>query len=571
MNQGTTDPELEARLARLAARRRDRTPADERPATPEPRDIAQDQLDRGVSRGSAAGADVGPGTLADEVEAVDLQPAADFDTIIARRSATDPSTAPPHPAPRPEGRPPRGGRPRRTSPARSARPSRASSTPDGEGRKRVITLARIAGAGIVAIALIATSWSFATDRLRDTARIAPADPRNMVMIPAAQYTIGGEGGLAPTIARQAAFAIDRYEVRVRDYAEFLTAAHSVEPPITWVGDLAPRGRALHPVVGVTQPQAAAYCAWAGKRLPTEAEWEIAARGPEGSRFPWGASARGGPELPGRGSYPVGSVRANRSGFGAFDTVGNAWEWVGRPAAAVAEGEHVLRGGSNRSPSDAVERVVVRPDEVTATTEAGFRCAADAIAPEFRDEFDDPRTGWPQQDTPNLALAYTAPSRYSIEFAARGAQTSVLTGITASDVSVEVVLGLDASSDAGGTRYGLTFRASGPGAYAFVINDSSKEWELLHVSGRAAKVLRHGRPGALGGRTTADTLRVEAHGDQFDLFVNDVFVDRVVDRRHADGDVGIFVRSGRSKSVIVAVDRFAVRTDGAPLGAPTNTF
>ena len=579
MNRSTTDPELAARLERLAARRRDRTPDDEPRPDPEPREPAPAPSREPAPAQPAAdlpSVAAAPTPCAEDILPVELQPAEDLDTIIARRRH-EPSPAPepaasPAPMAPPAARAPQphdpNARERRARGARSPKVVRSRAASAGEGGRRraqLVAAAKIAGAGVITIALVATAWSFTADRLRDPERVTPADPRNMVMVPAAHYTIGGDGGLAPTIARQRAFAIDRFEVRVRDYAKFLVAEPAAVP-LTWVGGRAPRGQASHPVVGVSQAQAAAYCEWAGKRLPSESEWEIAARGPESSAFPWGARAADGPELPVRGTYPVGSMSANRSAFGVFDAVGNASEWVGRPAAPVADGEHVLRGGSNRTRANAIERLVVQADEVTATTEAGFRCAADAIAPEFRDDFDDPASGWPEQDSSNLALAYTAPSHYTIDFAARGAQTSVLTGVAATDLSVEVVVSLDATSGAGGTRYGLTFRSSARGAYAFVINDSSKEWELLHISGRAARVLRHGKPASLGGRTASDTLRVEAHGDQLDLFVNEIFVDRVVDRRHADGDVGLFVRSGRAKSVFVSVDRFAVRTDGAPLAA-----
>ena len=175
------------------------------------------------------------------------------------------------------------------------------------------------------------------DRERIIAALEDAEkrclPENMVLIPAGEFQMGSDKG-----ARNAkpvhsiyvdAFYMDAYEVTAGQYNTFLRATgHKGLPKLT---RRAPTDR--HPVVNVSWYDAMAYAQWAGKRLPTEAEWEKAARGGlVGKTYPWGdaidhSKARYGQMDVGfmpLKSMPVGSYSAN--GYGLYDMAGNVSEW-----------------------------------------------------------------------------------------------------------------------------------------------------------------------------------------------------------------------------------------------------
>jgi formylglycine-generating enzyme required for sulfatase activity len=158
-----------------------------------------------------------------------------------------------------------------------------------------------------------------------------------------------------------AFWMDEAEVTGARYAAFV-AATGHRAPFHWKHGKLPESEANQPVVNVSQPEAAAFCAWDGKRLPTEAEWERACRGPQDDRtYPWG-DEKPTAELAHFGSQEGGPTEVcskQRNDFGLCDMIGNAWEWTadwyGRDYYAEAPDSNppgpesgkykVLRGGS----------------------------------------------------------------------------------------------------------------------------------------------------------------------------------------------------------------------------------
>ena len=160
----------------------------------------------------------------------------------------------------------------------------------------------------------------------------------LVLIPAGEFDMGsgeheGEPDERPKHRVYLdAYYIDRYQVTVSRYIKFIEATKR-EPPKFWNDIRLPEGGDL-PVVGVDWLDVEAYCLWAGRRLPTEAEWEKAARGTDGRKYPWGneePTSRhanfGKQEQDEVPLSPVGRYEAGRSPYGVYDMAGNVWEWT----------------------------------------------------------------------------------------------------------------------------------------------------------------------------------------------------------------------------------------------------
>jgi formylglycine-generating enzyme required for sulfatase activity len=197
-----------------------------------------------------------------------------------------------------------------------------------------------------------------------------------------------------------AYAITRTPVTNDQYAAFVRGT-GARPPGHWEGTRPPRDLRDHPVVYVDWHEARAFCGWAGGRLPTEAEWEHAAAGVTGRRWPWGdeppGTSRawfGHPEDP-IGTRPVDAHLSGATPTGMLDLAGNAWEWTsslhraypyrvedGREDPDVS-GQRVLRGGSFRSPDAGYLRCAFRSRShpTRRRDHLGFRVARSLATPE----------------------------------------------------------------------------------------------------------------------------------------------------------------------------------------------
>ncbi|GJL79220.1 MAG: hypothetical protein NPINA01_22090 [Nitrospinaceae bacterium] len=238
-------------------------------------------------------------------------------------------------------------------------------------------------------------------------------PENMALIPAGFFTMGSnQTGLDETPEHKVyvdAFYMDTYEVSAKDYAEFLNAVDNVKGyyldnkygMLIFDSRFQPRpGLESQPINNVNWKGADAYCRWKGKRLPTEAEWEKAARGTDKRVFPWGDS-RPTPEraryfqswteeIQHRVMVPVDALPEGKSPFGLYNMAGNVKEWVDdwydreyyeessehtNPRGPIGGEFKVIRGGSWRDLGGFVYSSF-RNNSYPATRmdDYGFRCA-----------------------------------------------------------------------------------------------------------------------------------------------------------------------------------------------------
>jgi len=270
---------------------------------------------------------------------------------------------------------------------------------------------------ILSITMTITLWvgfASATDMTgKEAGEITGKDGAPMIRVPAGQFPMGvpkgdrdgGRDEYPRHDVQLDAYYIDKYEVTHGRYEKFVKATgHRIpENPknskrTLWSDHLSDT-LAERPVINVDWHDADAYCRWAGKRLPTEAEWEKAARGTDDRRFPWGNMEPTHKHLNYNQQWqgektlmPVGSYEAGKSPFGVYDMAGNVWEWVAdwydplyyekspptNPKGPEAGTYKVLRSSGWSVETPLVRLFTrVKSDPVNRNDSTGFRCAADA--------------------------------------------------------------------------------------------------------------------------------------------------------------------------------------------------
>jgi gamma-glutamyl hercynylcysteine S-oxide synthase len=248
-----------------------------------------------------------------------------------------------------------------------------------------------------------------TDTAAPAAEGPKVVPGEMVLIPAGEYIIGTNepspenkkeftNAYPEHKVKLPAFYIDKYEVTGKEYLEFsINTSYVAEGEAegkTWRTFFSAE-RANNPVTYITYKDAEAYCKGVGKRLPTEDEWEAAARGPNGYRFPWGNEWEGNKantmDAGFRAPVDVGKFEGDVSPFGVRDMFGNVQEWVatiykaypGNPKAGAGEfsaGYRVLKGLGSRytgAKSSGSWSRSAYPGNYLA--DFGCRCAKDATS------------------------------------------------------------------------------------------------------------------------------------------------------------------------------------------------
>ncbi|MFN7926475.1 MAG: SUMF1/EgtB/PvdO family nonheme iron enzyme [Blastocatellia bacterium] len=241
-------------------------------------------------------------------------------------------------------------------------------------------------------------------------------PEGMVIINGGDFKMGRDDGNdidAPShTVTVKPFFIDLTEVTNEAYKKFVDATQHAAPP-SWKDGQFAAGQDKHPVTDVTWEDAAAYAKWAGKRLPSEEEWEYAARGVDNRFYPWGDTYKPGvanindntaadpKEIR---TKPVGIYNEGNSPFGLSDMSGNAWEWTASELKAYPNGQlpparkgyqnlKVIRGGSWKSelpqatttyrrgwPATRTDWPSDMPPDNIDYSAIGFRCAQDIPQP-----------------------------------------------------------------------------------------------------------------------------------------------------------------------------------------------
>jgi formylglycine-generating enzyme required for sulfatase activity len=265
-----------------------------------------------------------------------------------------------------------------------------------KGKTRWIVGAVVALLSLVILVIVVSTGRRVSEQVTDKP-LQPSRPvyPGMVYVSGGEFTMGSDTGdefeRPAHKVRLAPFYIDMNEVTCEEYLKFTTEQHHRLPP-NWTTGSFPSGAAKQPVTGVDWYDATAYAKWAGKRLPTEEEWEYTARGNNGGRYPWGndwkpnvanAGDSSAKRLTDVGSYPGG-----KTATGVMDMMGNAWEWTasdvvaypgGHFSSTVPRAMKVIRGGSwqeSKQQATTTYRGFLEMSGAENYLATGFRCVRD---------------------------------------------------------------------------------------------------------------------------------------------------------------------------------------------------
>ena len=368
----------------------------------------------------------------------------------------------------------------------------------------------------------------------------------MVAIPPGTYPIGVDRAID-----LGDYWIDRFEISNASFSDYL-AATGQPLPRYWAELDIPNQMADHPVRVVPWDQAQAYCEWDGKRLPTEAEWEVAARGSDGLAFPWGAEASA-VALPSSGTYAVGSILDNRSTFRVFDMAGNVWEWVDKPYLPIEEGLRVLKGGANNFLNDMTRRLIGEPDASSMISDAGFRCASSAaqIVPDgsllLTDEFADVSSGWYQAAEPveEYFYGYHPTDFYHVQVTSAENCLAVRHEDPFNNFIAEVdIFTAKTDTEKGDYRHGLVVREAEGEFYAFLISPRSRAWRVVKNQLAGMDILDQGVAAAIRGepQDARDRLTVTANGPRLSFAINGNLVSTIFDDSFREGNLGFMVQT-----------------------------
>ncbi|MCP4361700.1 MAG: SUMF1/EgtB/PvdO family nonheme iron enzyme [Chloroflexi bacterium] len=384
----------------------------------------------------------------------------------------------------------------------------------------------------------------------------------MTLVDGGEYVVGTD-----TAVSLSSFWIDETEVSNAQFAQFITDTGQT-PPTSWPNGVVPAGEENYPVQGIHWDTAAAYCQWADKRLPSEAEWEVAARGPHGALYPWGNEAQL-VELPTSGVYAVGSLPENRSYFGAYDMAGNVWEWVADPFNTAADGEQIIRGGANSFQNNLIEFVAGDPTNALMNNNTGIRCAADAVNPEadpdahLQDDFSDYLSGWFNARAPigPYFYGYHPTDFYHIQINEANSCLTVYRDLPIDNFTAAAeIFTADSETEDGEFRYGLIARENGNSFYAFTVSSRTQTWKVLKSAPDGLTLMDEGTAATINGADQAnrDRLYVIGNGPEMTFFVNGELVSRVNDANYTAGNVGFLVETFAETYAHVHVDSVVIR-------------